>query len=116
MTTKSFDIPKALVLQAYKLVKTNAGAAGVDRESLDDFENNRRDNLYKIWNRMSSGSYLPPPMRAVAIPKKQGGVRILGIPTVADRIAQAVVKLVFEPEVDRIFLYQSPLKNRNYVH
>ncbi len=107
MTTKSFDIPKALVLQAYKLVKANAGAAGVDRESLDDFEKDRRDNLYKIWNRMSSGSYLPPPVKAVAIPKKQGGMRILGVPTVADRIAQAVVKLVFEPIIEPVFLEDS---------
>ena len=107
MTTKSFDIPKALVMQAYKRVKANAGAAGVDRESLDDFEKDHRDNLYKIWNRMSSGSYLAPPVKAVAISKKQGGVRVLGIPTVADRIAQTVVKFVFEPKVECIFLEDS---------
>lgn len=107
MTTKSFDIPKALVVEAFKHVKSNAGAAGVDQESLDDFEKDRQGNLYKLWNRMSSGSYFPQPVKAVPIPKKQGGVRTLGIPTVTDRIAQAVVKLVFEPLVEPIFLEDS---------
>ena len=107
VTTKPFDIPQELVLQAYKSVKSKAGAAGVDRQSLDDFERNCRNNLYKIWNRMSSGCYFPPPVKAVSIPKKQGGVRILGVPTVADRIAQTVVKLVFEPKVELIFLEDS---------
>lgn len=94
-------------MQAYRLVKANAGAAGVDKESLSDFENNLKDNLYKIWNRMSSGSYIPPAVRAVSIPKKSGGSRILGIPTVSDRIAQMVVKIVFEPEVEPHFLPDS---------
>jgi RNA-directed DNA polymerase len=105
--TKPFDIPKQLFVQAYKLVKANAGAAGVDKDSLSDFENNLKDNLYKIWNRMSSGSYIPPAVRAVSIPKKAGGSRILGIPTVSDRIAQMVVKIVFEPEVEPHFLPDS---------
>lgn len=105
--TKPFDIPKQLFVQAYRLVKANAGAAGVDKESLSDFENNLKDNLYKIWNRMSSGSYIPPAVRAVSIPKKSGGSRILGIPTVSDRIAQMVVKIVFEPEVEPHFLPDS---------
>ena len=105
--TKPFDIPKRLFVQAYRLVKANAGAAGVDKESLSDFESNLKDNLYKIWNRMASGSYIPPAVLAVSIPKKSGGSRILGIPTVSDRIAQMVVKIVFEPEVEPHFLPDS---------
>ncbi len=94
-------------MQAYKLVKANAGAAGVDKQSLQEFDNNLKDNLYKIWNRMSSGSYFPPAVKAVPIPKKTGGKRILGIPTVSDRIAQMVVKLQFEPMVEPHFLPDS---------
>lgn len=105
--TKPFDIPKQQVMQAYKLVKANAGAAGVDKQSLQDFEKNLKDNLYKIWNRLSSGSYMPPPVKAVSIPKKSGGERILGVPTVGDRIAQMVVKLQFEPLVEPKFLQDS---------
>jgi RNA-directed DNA polymerase len=105
--TKSYDISKQLFVRAYKRVKANAGAAGVDRQSLKDFEKNLKDNLYKLWNRMSSGSYFPPDVLAVSIPKKTGGVRILGIPTVADRIAQMVVKLEFEPKVEPYFLEDS---------
>lgn len=101
--TKPFHIPKQLFVQAYKLVKANAGAAGVDQESLEDFAKNLKDNLYKLWNRMSSGSYFPPPVKAVPIPKKSGGERILGVPTVSDRIAQTVVKLIFEPCVEPYF-------------
>ena len=88
---KPYEIGKLEVWEAYKRVKENRGAAGVDQQSLEEFESNLQGNLYKIWNRMSSGSYLPPPVRRVEIPKKSGGVRLLGIPTVADRIAQAVV-------------------------
>lgn len=105
--TKAFNIPKTQVVVAYKLVKANAGAAGVDQQSLEDFEKNLKDNLYKIWNRLSSGSYIPPPVMAVSIPKKSGGERILGVPTVADRIAQMVVKLSFEPDVEPHFLEDS---------
>jgi RNA-directed DNA polymerase len=90
-------------MKAFKLVKANAGAAGVDNQSLADFESNLKDNLYKLWNRMSSGSYFPPPVKAVPIPKKTGGERILGVPTVTDRIAQMVVKLIFEPCVEAHF-------------
>ncbi len=97
--TKPFDIPKQLVWEAYKRVKANRGAAGVDGESMEAFEEDLKDNLYKIWNRMSSGSYYPPPVRLVEIPKGNGGVRPLGIPTVGDRIAQTVVKMVLEPLV-----------------
>ena len=100
---KPFEISKHVVLDAWKHVKANQGAAGVDSESIADFEANLKDNLYKIWNRMSSGSYFPPPVRTVAIPKKLGGERLLGIPTVSDRIAQMVVKMYFEPLVEPYF-------------
>jgi RNA-directed DNA polymerase len=88
---KPYDIPKRMVLEAYRRVKANRGAAGIDGMSLTMFEADLSRNLYKLWNRLSSGSYLPPPVKQVQIPKKQGGVRILGVPTVADRIAQQVV-------------------------
>ncbi|MBC7927931.1 MAG: group II intron reverse transcriptase/maturase [Bryobacteraceae bacterium] len=105
--TKPFVIDKWLVYEAYKAVKANAGAAGVDQQSIEDFEADLKGNLYKIWNRMSSGSYFPPPVKAVAIPKKSGGERILGIPTVADRVAQMVVKQVIEPMIEASFLPDS---------
>ena len=89
---KPFSIDKKLVYEAYKAVRANAGAAGVDGQTIEQFEAELGDNLYKLWNRMSSGSYFPPPVRAVAIPKKSGGQRLLGVPTVADRVAQMVVK------------------------
>lgn len=100
---KSFDIPKRLVWEAYRCVKANKGAAGVDGQSLEEFDLDLKGNLYKLWNRMSSGSYMPPPVRRVSIPKKGGGTRPLGIPTVADRIGQMVVKLVLEPTWDCAF-------------
>jgi retron-type reverse transcriptase len=87
---KPFLIPKREVWEAFKRVKANQGAAGVDGQSIEDFEANLSGNLYKLWNRMSSGSYFPPPVRRVDIPKASGGIRPLGIPTVADRIAQEV--------------------------
>lgn len=90
-------------MKAFHLVKANAGAAGIDQQSLKDFEKDLKGNLYKIWNRMSSGSYFPPPIKAVPITKKSGGIRMLGVPTVADRIAQMVVKLKFEPYVEKYF-------------
>lgn len=101
--TKSYEISKHKIWEAYELVKANKGAAGVDEESIQKFEANLKDNLYKIWNRMSSGSYFPPLVKAVEIPKKNGGVRILGVPTVSDRIAQMTAKLYFEPKVEPIF-------------
>jgi RNA-directed DNA polymerase len=104
---KPFVISKWQVMRAFEWVKANAGAAGVDKQSLSDFERNLADNLYKLWNRLSSGSYFPPPVKAVAIPKKAGGERLLGIPTVSDRIAQMVVKLEFEPQVEPYFLPDS---------
>ncbi len=101
---KPFQIPKRLVWEAYKSVKANKGAAGVDGQSIEDFEADLRNNLYKIWNRMSSGTYFPPPVRAVEIPKPHGGgTRMLGVPTVADRIAQTVVALQLEPRTESIF-------------
>jgi retron-type reverse transcriptase len=100
---KPFCISKKEVWEAYKRVKENKGAAGVDDQSIEDFEKRLKKNLYKIWNRMSSGSYFPPPVRTVKIPKKNGGERKLGIPTVADRIAQQVVKARLEPEVEPLF-------------
>jgi retron-type reverse transcriptase len=90
---KPYDISKQVVWEAYKRVKANRGAAGVDQQSLEDFGKDLKRNLYKVWNRMSSGSYFPPPVRLVEIPKGDGRMRPLGIPTVADRIAQMVVKL-----------------------
>ena len=100
---KPYVIPKQLVWEAYKRVKANRGVAGVDGESLTAFEEDLKDNLYKVWNRMSSGSYLPPPVRLVEIPKDNGGKRPLGIPTVGDRVAQTVVKMVLEPLVEPKF-------------
>jgi RNA-directed DNA polymerase len=105
--TKPFNIDKKLVYDAYKAVKTNAGTAGVDGQSLEQFAQDLGRNLYKIWNRMTSGSYFPPPVRAVPIPKKTGGQRILGVPTVADRVAQMVVKQVVERTVEPIFMPDS---------
>jgi len=102
-TAKPFVISKDRVVKAFELVKANAGSAGVDEQSLEEFGEDLKANLYKIWNRMSSGSYFPPPVKAVEIPKKSGGTRILGVPTVADRVAQTVVKLEFEPLVEPIF-------------
>jgi len=101
--TKSYDIPKSLIYKAYKRVKANKGSAGVDKQSLKDFERNLSNNLYKLWNRMSSGSYFPQAVRRVDIPKADGKTRPLGIPTVADRIAQMAVKMQIEPELEQHF-------------
>jgi len=100
---KPYTISKQAVWEAYKKVKANHGAAGVDGQSIEAFETDLRNNLYKIWNRMSSGSYFPPPVRLVEIPKANGGLRPLGIPTVADRVAQMVVKRHLEPVVEPCF-------------
>ncbi len=101
--TKSFNISKRKVYEAYKRVKANKDAAGVDGQTINEFEENLKYNLYKIWNRMSSGSYFPPPVKIVEIPKKNGGIRVLGVPTVEDGIAQMTVKLYFEPMVEPYF-------------
>lgn len=100
---KPFCISKWEVWEAYKRVKANQGAAGVDGQCIAEFEEELKDNLFKIWNRMSSGSYFPPPVRRVEIPKDNGGMRPLGIPTVADRIAQTVVKRYLEPILEEHF-------------
>lgn len=105
--TKSYDISKEVVWEAYKKVKANKGSAGIDEVSMDQFEEKLKDNLYKLWNRMSSGSYFPPAVKVVEIPKKGKGTRMLGIPTVADRIAQMVAKAYFEPTVEPHFLPDS---------
>ena len=95
---KSFEISKRAVWDAYRRVKANKGAAGVDGQSIAEFEEDLKGNLYKLWNRLASGSYFPPPVRAVQIPKRDGGSRTLGVPTVADRIAQTVVAGLPDPQ------------------
>ena len=100
--TKPFDISKREVWRAYQKVKDNKGAPGVDKVSLEEFEKDLSNQLYRIWNRMSSGSYFPPPVKAVLIPKK-GGVRTLGVPTIADRVAQTVVAERLGPRMEAIF-------------
>jgi RNA-directed DNA polymerase len=100
---KPFKIPKREVWEAFKHVKANQGAAGVDGQSIAEFEANLSGNLYKLWNRLSSGSYFPPPVRRVDIPKANGGTRPLGVPTVADRIAQEVARRYLEPIVEPVF-------------
>lgn len=100
---KSFVISKQAVWDSYLKVKRNQGAAGVDHQSIATFEEDLKNNLYRIWNRMSSGSYFPPPVLRVEIPKGDGKMRALGIPTVADRIAQMVVKNQLEPDLERVF-------------
>ncbi len=102
-TNKSFVISKQLVWEAYQRVRANQGAPGVDGQTVAAFEADLKDNLYRIWNRMSSGTYFPPPVRAVGIAKPHGGTRMLGVPTVADRIAQTVVALTLEPRTEQIF-------------
>lgn len=100
---KPFNISKQIVYEAYKRVKANKGSAGVDNVTIEDFEANLGDNLYKIWNRMSSGSYYPQPVKLVEIPKKSGGKRGLGIPTVSDRVAQMTAKMYIEPRLEQTF-------------
>ncbi|MFI6315589.1 group II intron reverse transcriptase/maturase [Nocardia fusca] len=101
---KPFDIPKRLVWRAWKQVRENKGAAGVDGQSIEDFEADLENNLYRIWNRMSSGTYFPPPVRAVEIPKPHGGgMRVLGVPCVGDRVAQTTAALALEPRTESIF-------------
>ena len=100
---KSFVISKWKLLEAFEKVRTNGGAGGIDGESIAAFEMNLKGNLYKLWNRLSSGSYFPPPVRSVEIPKKDGGVRVLGVPTVTDRVAQTLVAMYLEPEVEPLF-------------
>jgi group II intron reverse transcriptase/maturase len=103
ITTKSFRISKSIVFEAYKQVRKNKGAPGVDGVTIEHFEKDLSNNLYKIWNRMSSGSYFPPPVKVVDIPKGDGGIRRLGIPTVSDRIAQMVIKTLLEAKLEPVF-------------
>ncbi len=100
---KPFEIPKQIIWEAWKRVAANKGAPGVDKESIDVYRNRLRRNLYTLWNRMSSGSYLPQPVRQVLIPKGDGQSRPLGIPTVNDRVAQMAVKMILEPRLESIF-------------
>ena len=100
---KPFDIAKRMVWESYQDVKRSGGGTGVDGQRMEDFEKDLKNNLYKIWNRMCSGSYFPSPVLRVEIPKTDGGVRALGIPTITDRIAQAVVKRHLEPLVEPHF-------------
>jgi len=101
---KQFEISQTIVEEAFKRVKANKGAAGSDNQSIEDFERDLERNLYKVWNRMSSGTYFPPAVKCVEIPKgKKGEVRTLGVPTVADRVAQMVAKMYLEPEVEPKF-------------
>ena len=101
--TKPFSISKRVVWEAYKRVKANKGSAGVDDVSIEEFDKDLKNNLYKLWNRMSSGSYFPPPVKLVEIGKRDGGVRPLGIPTVGDRVAQMAVKIMLEPSIEPYF-------------
>jgi len=101
--TKSVPVSRTMVWEAYKKVRSNQGSAGVDQISMDEFDANRSKYLYKLWNRMASGSYFPPPVKEVEIPKKDGKVRKLGVPTINDRVAQMVVKEYIEPWFEKIF-------------
>jgi RNA-directed DNA polymerase len=104
LSEKPFEISKWEVWEAFREVRQNQGAPGVDGQSIADFEVDLKGNLYKIWNRMSSGTYFPPPVRAVEIPKQHGGgTRMLGIPTVADRVAQTVVAKRLGVRVEQVF-------------
>jgi hypothetical protein len=103
LSGKSFEISKWAVYEAYQKVKANKGAPGVDGVSIAEFEADLKNNLYQVWNRMASGAYFPPPVKAVEIPKAGGGVRTLGVPTVADRVAQTVVAMELEKRVEPLF-------------
>jgi group II intron reverse transcriptase/maturase len=101
--TKSIPISRPMVWEAYKKVRSNHGSAGVDQISMDEFDADRSKHLYKLWNRMASGSYFPPPVKEVEVPKKDGKIRKLGIPTIGDRVAQMAVKDYLEPRFEKIF-------------
>ena len=105
--TRGIPITKRMVYDAYLKVKGNKGSAGVDNVSISEFEENLSKNLYLIWNRMSSGTYFPQPVKEVSIPKGDGKMRKLGIPTVRDRIAQEVIKSYIEPKLESEFLNNS---------
>ena len=101
--SKAYYIPRQVVMTAFKRVKANKGSAGMDGQDIIEFESDLKGNLYKTWDRMSSGSYFPPPVKLVEIPKKSGGKRRLGVPTVGDRVAQMVAKMYLEPKLEPIF-------------
>jgi len=101
--TKSIPISRQMVWQAYKKVKANKGSSGVDSISMDEFDAKRSQYLYKLWNRMASGSYFPPPVKEVEIPKSDGSIRKLGIPTISDRVGQMVIKMYVEPRLEKVF-------------
>jgi RNA-directed DNA polymerase len=102
--SKPFAISKHAVWEAWQRVRANKGAAGIDEQSIAAFEQDVKNNLFKLWNRLSSGGYFPPPVKAVEIPKRgSSGVRVLGVPTVADRVAQTVVAMALEPSVEPMF-------------
>ncbi|WP_245907054.1 reverse transcriptase domain-containing protein [Reichenbachiella versicolor] len=115
LETKSLPITQRMVKDAYRNVKSNKGSAGVDQVSLEEYQQDLSNNLYKLWNRLTSGSYFPPSVRAVSIPKSNGKRRKLGIPTVSDRIAQQVLKNYLEPRLESAFHENSygyrPLKS-----
>lgn len=117
--SKTVPITKEMVRASYRKVKSNQGSAGVDRESLEEFQQDLSGNLYKIWNRLASGSYHPQPVKEVEIPKANGGKRKLGIPTVSDRIAQQVIKSYLEPRLEAVFHKDSygyrPLKSAHHA-
>src|SRR5262245_65062983 len=102
LQSKSHDIPKRLIWDAWLKVRSKGGAAGADGVTIEQFETRLQDNLYRLWNRMSSGSYFPGPVWAVEIPKK-GGTRVLGIPNVIDRVAQTAAAMALEPNVEKVF-------------
>ena len=101
--TKSIPISHSMIWEAYKKVRANKGSSGIDDVSMEEYDANRRKYLYKLWNRMASGSYFPPPVKEVEIPKKDGKVRKLGIPTISDRVAQMAIKMYIEPRFEEIF-------------
>ena len=105
--SRQYDIPKRAVIDAYRRVKANKGSAGIDGVDFEEFEKKLNNNLYKIWNRMSSGSYFPSPVMAVEIPKKSGGTRRLGVPTITDRVAQMVARMYVEQTVEPMFCEDS---------
>ncbi len=105
--TKSIPIRRSMVWEAYQKVRSNKGSAGVDKVSMEEFNANRSKHLYKLWNRMASGSYFPPPVKEVEIPKKDGTVRKLGVPTIGDRVGQMVVKMFIEPRLEKVFSINS---------
>lgn len=103
MKVKSFPITKLIIWEAFQAVRANKGGPGIDGQTVEEFEKDLTGNLYKLWNRMAAGAYFPSPVKAVEIPKRAGGVRTLGVPTVTDRVAQTSAKIALEPRLEAIF-------------